>query len=136
MIREADKTDVYSLVSIYEQCFPGKGYLLNNVLLSFDTKTLIYGQKSYADGMIVSMIDCGDPWIWILAVRPDFQGQGIGTSLLKEIEKYYTKEINLYVNVDNPAQKLYFDNGYRVKKVLKDIYDGGDALHMRKKLNN
>lgn len=80
----------------------------------------------------------GEPFIWSIAVRPSAQGLGIGTMLLKEIEEYAREQnapgIGLTVQVDNPAQKLYFDRGYRVTNVLRNYYLTGNGLFMRRKL--
>lgn len=79
------------------------------------------------------------PYIWSLATDNRDRGQGLASSLLKEIEEYERKkgerEINLTTHVNNPAQKLYFDHGYRVKNVIDNYYLGGfDGLLMRKEL--
>lgn len=136
MIREYKRGEIAHLASIFDECFPGKINQLLDVLEKFKYIVLIEGQASHSNGMLVSILDEGEPWIWTIAVRPDFQGLGRGTELLKEIEKKYPgyKRMSLYVGVNNPAQKLYFDLGYRVVEVLKDIYEDQDALKMVKNL--
>ena len=80
----------------------------------------------------------GEPFVWSIAVRPGLRGCGVGSKLLAEIEEYARNQnaagIGLTVQVDNPAQKLYFDKGYRVQNVLKNYYLTGNGLFMRRKL--
>ena len=80
------------------------------------------------------------PYLWHFAVAPRQRGQGLGRELLNYIRDYYRakdcKEIRLHVRPDNPAQKLYFDVGYRVYRIAKDHYASGkDALMMKQKLD-
>src|SRR5208337_4198408 len=67
-----------------------------------------------------------DTYLWSLAVDPSYQGRGVGGNLLREVIKFYTlakeTEISLHVHPDNPAMKLYFDYGFRVKAVAKNWY--------------
>jgi ribosomal protein S18 acetylase RimI-like enzyme len=76
--------------------------------------------------------------LWMLAVRPEHRGLGIGSSLLKEIIDYSQASglefVDLTVNVDNPAQTLYFSFGFRVVKVLQNYYGKNHGLRMRRKL--
>lgn len=65
-------------------------------------------------------------YIWQTATRPDLQGRGIGGNLLREVIGYYTKKnyasIRLHVHYNNPAQKLYFDYGFRVTDIAWGYY--------------
>jgi ribosomal protein S18 acetylase RimI-like enzyme len=78
-------------------------------------------------------------YIWSIAVTAKYRGCGIGTDLLEQITRRYRRlghgSIGLSCKVDNPAQKLYFDCGYRVERVAKRYYgDEGDGLLMRRVL--
>jgi len=77
----------------------------------------------------------GHPYLWSIAVDPAYQGRGVGGNLLREVIKFYTlakaQEISLHVHPDNPAMKLYFDYGFRVRHVAKNWYQAeGDGLYM------
>jgi ribosomal protein S18 acetylase RimI-like enzyme len=76
----------------------------------------------------------GNPYIWSIAVDKGFQRRGVGGNLLREIIKKYTLqkdfEITLHVHEDNPAQKLYFDYGFRVKRIERDYYNPKNGLFM------
>lgn len=80
----------------------------------------------------------GEPFVWSIAVHPDFRRLGIAGKMLDEIEEWARTQnaagIGLTVQIDNPAQKLYFDKGYRVQNVLKNYYLTGHGLFMRRKL--
>lgn len=92
---------------------------------------------------IVGYVLCNDvyyngPLLRNIVVMPEWRGQGLGMFLLKEIEKYFkdkggVEALTLHCKVDNPAQKLYFDAGYRVVSRLADYYaPEGDGLKMEK----
>jgi ribosomal protein S18 acetylase RimI-like enzyme len=65
-------------------------------------------------------------YLWSLAVDPAYQGRGIAGNLLREVFLYYRDkketEIRLHVHVSNPAQKLYFDQGFRVYDLAPNFY--------------
>jgi ribosomal protein S18 acetylase RimI-like enzyme len=86
---------------------------------------------------IVQEMEC--PYLFSIAVHPDCQGRGVGGNLLREVTKtYYLQKrdyLRLHVHVDNPAQKLYYDYGFRVIDISKDYYATGQhGLLMEKKL--
>lgn len=81
----------------------------------------------------------GEPYIWSIATREKYRGRGCAGLLLDEIEnfvKYILKDatgIGLMTNVNNPAQKLYFDKGYRILKHQPNYYGSGiNGLYMRR----
>lgn len=81
----------------------------------------------------------GHPYLWTIAVMPRYRGVGEGADLLEEIILYYAQagydEIALTCKIDNPAQKLYFDFGFRVEKVMQRYYGAeGNGLYMRRDL--
>lgn len=88
---------------------------------------------------LVSEIAKGAPYIWSVATYPAYRGKGIATSLIQEFEKHYKSagytKAWLHVKAENPAQKLYFDLGYRIASFEPNIY--GPHVHgliMRKSL--
>lgn len=64
-----------------------------------------------------------------LCVDPAYQKQGFGRLLMEEVESSLQtagiKTIRLEVQVDNPAQVLYFKLGYRVTGVKPRYYSNG-----------
>lgn len=85
-----------------------------------------------------------EPYIWSLATDKNHRGEGLASSLLHEVDTFVKTlpgvqrrgftGIGLTTHVNNPAQKLYFDHGYRVRQVLDNYYLGGDGLYMRKEV--
>ena len=77
-------------------------------------------------------------YLWNIAVDPEYQGRGVGGNILREIIKKYTLSkrmgISLHVNVNNPAQKLYYDYGFRVTSLVKDYFKPDDGLYMLRRL--
>jgi len=83
-------------------------------------------------------MDNGEPYIWSIATKEGFRGCGIATGLIVEILTFYfdrhAEGIGLTVNVNNPAQKLYFDQGFRATRVIPRYYGDVSGLRMRRKL--
>jgi ribosomal protein S18 acetylase RimI-like enzyme len=72
-------------------------------------------------------------------IAPDYRRRGVASRLISVCEAEFKKrdfsKIRLEVSVDNPAQILYFNLGYRVNEFHKNYYHpGADALRMTKKL--
>ena len=96
--------------------------------------------KAVANGKIIGTVRAyeknGTCFIGRLAVQPDMKNKGIGTALMKEIEKHFTpKRYELFVglNSDNNIH-LYKKLGYNIYK--RDAYECGDIdiYYMEKKL--
>lgn len=96
-------------------------------------------EQSIIGFAIVRHANLSEPYLWSIAVNPHFQGRGVGGNLLREIIKAYTlnknSQITLHVHPDNPAQKLYFDYGFRVTAIARKWFmEGGYGLVMRRTL--
>lgn len=77
----------------------------------------------------------GEWYLDTLAVSPDFQGQGIGTTLLESLPEVARaagkNKIGLNVDVGNPkAEKLYTKMGF--KTIGNMVISGHDYHHMQK----
>jgi|ERR1700677_512474 len=129
------RQDFERLLEINDACYSGvyrpPRETVNDMILISDVYVARNGLRIV--GFAIVKNTCL-PYIWNIAVDPLFQGNGVGGSLLREIIKRYTiagdKEIHLDVNSTNPAQKLYFDYGFRVKSVCTKYFDPNDGLHM------
>jgi ribosomal protein S18 acetylase RimI-like enzyme len=136
------RQDFERLLEINDACYSGvyrpPRETVNDMIMVSDVFVVRYadGCARPEDIMVGFAIvkNTGRPYIWNIAVDPWYQGQGFGGKLLDEIIKRYTiagdKEIHLDVNPTNPAQKLYFDYGFRVKSVCPKYFDPNDGLHM------
>jgi ribosomal protein S18 acetylase RimI-like enzyme len=88
---------------------------------------------------LISEVEKGTPYIWSVATYPTHRGKGLATLMIQEFEKHYAalgyEKSWLHVRVENPAQKLYFDLGYRVASFEPNIYGPhSHGLIMRKKI--
>lgn len=94
--------------------------------------------NSGVHGYAIVTQDGGHPFLWSLAVEPHQRGRGDGTFLLGEVIHYFewlhAEQMDLTVHVNNPAQKLYFDHGFRAIRVLPRYYGEASGLRMRRKL--
>jgi len=86
---------------------------------------------------LISEVSKGTPYIWSVAVDPDYRRRGAATTLLQEFEKHYKQSYEsgwLHCRVENPAQKLYFDQGYRIASFEPNIYGARQhGVTMRKR---
>jgi len=80
------------------------------------------------------------PFLRSIAVIPSEQGKGHGGQLLRDVAVYYRETGNelimLHVKQDNvKAQILYLRNGYKIKRVIPDLYEAeGAGIVMEKEL--
>ena len=86
---------------------------------------------------VIANISKGQPYIWGMATTEEWRGNGVAKALLSVVDGYYQEKYSLiwlHVDRDNPAQKLYFDCGYRIQGVEKDYYgEQQDGLVMVKR---
>lgn len=92
--------------------------------------TWLYFDKGI-QACLISEISKGLPYVWSVATRATHRGRGMATALLQEFEKHYHAKgydkLWLHCRVENPAQKTYFDAGYRIASFEPNIY--GMCMH-------
>lgn len=94
--------------------------------------------KAVLDNKIIGTVraneESGVCYVGRLAVHPDYQNKGIGTSLMRDIEKYFTpRYFELFAGTKSEKNiYLYQKLGYRTYKTAK--YECGDIeiFYMRK----
>ena len=124
-------------LNIYRRSFDGVERAPDGVFkTNFDAGTIFVECQDQIVGFAITRAVCG-AYLWAIATEPMYRGEGIAGRLLQEIDRHCRsmnyEAINLTVKTTNPAQKLYFDNGYRVVKFLRRYYlDGGDGILMRR----
>jgi ribosomal protein S18 acetylase RimI-like enzyme len=100
-------------------------YIKNNSALHDSSKVMFYKPTNEIVGSCLHMEFEGVPLIMSFAVRPDHQGKGVGSYLLKNSiscssTKYSTTR--LYVFKCNPAIDIYEHMGFIKNKTLNDMY--------------
>jgi ribosomal protein S18 acetylase RimI-like enzyme len=142
LIETASWRDLNALRHIEQVCFPLDSWPLLD-LIGVLTFPGVIRLKAVVDNAMVGFI-AGDlrdgknlGWITTLAVLPEYQGRGIGGSLLENAEKLIdTPIIRLNVRVSNhSAIHLYRRFGYEQASIWPAYYhDGEDAFILEKKV--
>lgn len=143
MIRKYNPiADYAAVLAIYKSSF---GPEFTEELLRFHMQrsskhAWVYEMKHNGEmiGYILTEMKEGEVYLTQVAVLLEHRGYGIATKLIHTAENDHAPFHDimwLQVQSDNPAQKLYFDLGYRVTKVEKDLYaPGKNGLRMEKVL--
>ena len=145
-VRFIEKADLDTVYEIEQECFinPWKRSDLEYELEGNPVNKFLVIEK---DGEIVGfndfMITFNSATISQIAITKKYRRQGLGSILLKEMEKCFPKEgedivenVTLEVRASNvPAIKLYEKDGYEVVVKKPHYYpDGEDAIYMVKRL--
>ncbi len=139
-IRTATWRDSIALHQLEKACFQGDAWPIWDILgvLTFPN---IIRLKAELDQTMVGFIAAdlrysqAHAWIVTFGVLPQYQRQGIGTSLLEACEKAIPLgKIKLSVRRSNqPALNLYRKFGYREVEIWSAYYEGKeDALVLEK----
>lgn len=122
---------------IYAACFPPPFTydMLNTRIVDKKSKTFIATNNDLVVGYVITALKEGNPYLTQVGVHKDYRGAGIGTELIRAAESCYPSGSLMWLEteVNNPAQKLYFDLGYRVRGFCKNLYGvGKDGIAMYK----
>ena len=146
MIRPATLDDLNSLVSIENQVFATDRFSRRSfhyLLSKANATTLVYEVNRVVQGYIMLLFHAGTSLarMYSIAVKPEYQGKGIGKKLIKAAEQGAQEHdcisLRLEVRRDNTqAINIYKSLGYKqFGKIVKDYYeDGMDALRLEKLL--
>jgi len=111
---------------------------LENLQSEFNTKTIL---KAVADGRIVGSVRAYQMnhtcYVERLIVHPDFQGRGIGTRLMNEIEEQFATTSRLELFTGHKSEKnirLYSKLGYKIFK-REPVTDRLTFVFMEKRLS-
>ena len=139
-IFKASQSDLQEILSLQYLAFRSEAVVLNNPEIPPLKQTLAELQEEFATQIFLKAVDDngsivgsvryfseGDTvYIGKLIVNPDFQGRGIGTSLLLEVEKLCpSKRYELFTRSNNFRNlSIYERLGYKIfdeKPVMKDL---------------
>lgn len=138
MIRPSGIEDFKGLRTLNDECYVSDevtDYTFKSIL---SNPTWVVEDRGRIVASLMSEIADGQPYIWSVATAASHRGRGLATALINEFEKHYQAagydRAWLHVRVENPAQKLYFDLGYRVASFEANIYARAQhGLTMRKR---
>lgn len=148
LIRQLKTEDIKNLMDLERVVYFGELPWTKSAFLSEFYSTIPHLYIGiFAGDSVIGFIGCrilgGDTHITNVAVHPDKQGQGLGTFLIDEIEKFAImnrcETMTLEVRVSNiDAQRLYRHKGF-VSQTIKPQYyteTNEDALEMIKYLKS
>lgn len=138
LIREAQETDIGSLMNIEELCFenPWPEEAFAEEIQNGDEAIGIVVED---EGMIVGYFTgrnvLDEFHLHNIAVHPDFSRRGIGRAMLEHLDNYCLekghKRILLEVRVDNEsATRMYQKMGYFAGGTRKDYYGPGHDAYL------
>ena len=148
MIRKAKKEDLKQLSAVYDKAFPvhniftqSEEIVINYLEPLLDSIMVVEVDNKIVGGLVIFEKNYGD---WKLtnfkhiAISPEYQGEGIGSELLKEAEKIVkTGKIELRVTEAVSEQgtiKFYEKNGYEKEAELKSHYQKGEICFVMGKV--
>ncbi|WP_295746533.1 ribosomal protein S18-alanine N-acetyltransferase [uncultured Limosilactobacillus sp.] len=147
VLQPAQRGDIEAMVEIERRVYQGYapwGSLAFTSELSRQHRLYLVATD---DNYIIGFVGCSFNWvkndahITNIAVTPGYQRQGLGTAMLRALEKVSTENgmltMSLEVRVRNSrAQRLYRQLGFQKSKIKHGYYedDHGDALEMLRPL--
>ncbi|WP_281738551.1 ribosomal protein S18-alanine N-acetyltransferase [Enterococcus dispar] len=143
LVREVTNEDIKALLAVERKVYHGKLPWTKSAFLTELISPLPHLYLCVENETLIAFGGCriigNDAHITNIAVDPDFQGVGIGTFLLQELESFAHKHgcvtMSLEVRLSNrDAQRLYRKLGYVSRAIKTAYYDqtNEDALDMVK----
>jgi len=129
VIYSAGDGDIPQILGLQRQEFAGAD---SDIMEAIEKGYTLVDKSCDSDlinGYIIVTCPDNTPYIYSMAVERDMRKSGIATRLIKEVEHWHKaadyKKIWLKTGIDNPAQKLYFDLGYRIFAFDAHLYGAG-----------
>jgi ribosomal protein S18 acetylase RimI-like enzyme len=120
-------TDMASVKYIYQECFqPPYTLDMLEARIASAEKVWVYLINGEIVGYLLLDVDRKVHYLSQVATRSTARHIGVATGLIRNAEQYLqslgVKKWWLQTGHDNPAQKLYFDIGFRVSGFQKHLY--------------
>lgn len=148
-LEKAEKTDLEEILALQRLAYRQEARLVNNFSIQPLTQTLCEVEKEFSKGIILKAVSPsgqiigsvrgyeknGTLHIGKLIVHPKVQRNGIGTALLKEIEKMFPqRRYALFTGKKSEKNiRLYIRNGYSIIKEKEA--DGVSLVYFEKHHN-
>jgi ribosomal protein S18 acetylase RimI-like enzyme len=145
LIEQATIDDAAEILTIQKLAFEGQAKIYNDYSLPPLTQSLEelgvefetqYFLKASIDGKIIGSVrahmESGTCFIERLVVHPDYQKQGVGTSLMNAIESHFGSAVRFELFTGHKSERniyLYQKLGYRIFR-KEEINPGLTLLHM------
>ena len=139
-IRDYKESDFHSVIEVSRQAFEHPDPIEYTQRSIENGRVWIAIEEDEVVGFLISKLKNSTPYVNSVAVLPAFRGKGIAKKLFEKFEEFYgfqqKSEVKIFwlqVRTNNPAQKLYFDLGYRVTGFDEHYYGQNEhALCMHK----
>ncbi len=150
-LREAVEEDLPLVHLIEEEVYPVPWtFNFFRIIFHMNEDTFLVALEEdriigYTVGEIETMGRRDDPrkagHVLNIAVRKEYQGRGVGTMLLDEVERRFKEKgadvAYLEVRESNEnAQRVYRDRGYQYVRTAKEYYGDEDGYIMTKRLDH
>lgn len=138
-IRKLSPDDLNQVLKINRNSF--KEPWPKNEFEKYPDSSFVAEQEGRIAGFAVGKISGNEATLKLIAVNPDFRGEGVGKSLMEYIFKYFSengaKEISARSRLHNEAGCAFLKSfGFKIVKTVENYYlDGEDAYLMIKKLD-
>ena len=133
-IRSGDLNNLNAIMEVMDRAFPktyGEGWnhhQCRSMLSLPSAKLLIAVRDETTCGFVISRQAADEEELLMIAVAPEYQGQGIGylllDYLLKAARADHVASVFLEMRADNPAEKLYTKFGFHRIGLRKAYYTG------------
>ena len=139
-IRKAELRDLGPALALDREVFGPDAWTVMDYAAVFSEKgvrkfTAVSGGKFAGFGASEWDREQNAVCLMTLAVRPEFRNRGIGSALLKAMERAFGDLSDVYLHVDSEnetAIRLYLQNGYKQSGIIPSYYmNGHDAIIMR-----
>lgn len=133
-IQTGDLGNLKEVMRVMDRAFPkayGEGWnhhQCRSMLSMPSAKLLIAQQANIVCGFVISRQAADEEELLMIAVSPEYQGQGVGHHLLEHMlltaRADHVSAVFLEMRADNPAASLYARFGFREIGLRKSYYTG------------
>lgn len=146
LLRQMTVGDIKELIQLEREVYEGqipwtKSAFLSELYSKYNHQYICLLSEGQIIGFIGIRVVLEDGHVTNIAIHPNYQGQGLGTLLIQEVEKFAKKQkcqtMSLEVRISNrDAQRLYRQLGFESRRIMSEYYNEGneDAVDMVKYL--